>query len=257
MIFVVPLILNQKVCTPPKASKPMSDNDLSQPPENSGNDGATLGPPPDGKSPRGGAPRNNVNRVTHGLRSKRDGIVLAKLGRKAAGLYHDAMRLRKAIERLVGERCGGVTLRQRMRIQTACRLEMGIRSLELGLRDERQVSLSELRSTRESIARWTVQRDNVLAALLGNAQTSEWDVVDRMLRQEDDQGDDDQDDDQTDQEADGEADGADGSVDGQEGERLPDGDQGDDAADGEGGASNDVWREADRLMGLDPHPGFE
>ena len=193
---------------------------------------------------KGGAPKGNVNRVSHGLRSSRDGVVLAKLGRKAAGLYHDVMRLRKAVEAIVGKRCGGVTLRQRMRIQTACRLEMGIRSLELGLRDERQVSLSELRSTRESIARWAVQRDNVLAALLGNAQTSEWDVVDRMLQAEvsDDQSDDQDQAGQDVQDVDESDPGAGDSEPDRGDDRPGDEASGDEAGDSESG---DLWQAVD------------
>ena len=192
--------------------------------------------------PKGGAPAGNVNSVRHGQRSKRDGVVLAKLGRRFNGAYHDAARLRRAVERLVSERCGGLTLRQRMRIQSACRLELSIRALEMGIRDEPKMGISEMRACRESIARWTVQRDNVLVSLLGDdvakVDGDAWAAVDRQLEAEASA--------EVDQDgADGdEAD--DGMEDGQAPESPRDGDVGDQVADGDG----DVWREADEALGL-------
>ena len=131
---------------------------------------------------RGGAPAGNLNNVRHGHRSNRDGVVLAKLGRRFNGAYHDVCRLRVGIERLVSNGHESIPLRQRMKIQSICRLETSIRALEMAIRDDGKMGTAEMRSCRESISRWTVQRDNALNALLGtrDTPTSEWDEIDQM-----------------------------------------------------------------------------
>lgn len=132
-------------------------------------DGTCDGTKSQPKPSRGGAPRNNTNSVKHGARSQRWGVTLAKLGDRFAPAYFDVCRLRKALERLVAERLGRVTLRERCRIQTLCRLEMSARASEMAIRDNPKMTAEELRTHRTMINQWSLQRDNILAELLGDA----------------------------------------------------------------------------------------
>ncbi len=76
--------------------------------------------------------------------------------------------MRAAVEALVRGAHGELTLRQVTRIQTLCRIEMSARVLEQSIRQNPEMSATELRSSRESICRWSAQRDGILAELLGN-----------------------------------------------------------------------------------------
>lgn len=142
-----------------------------------------------GKAPRRGpgAPFGNLNRVVHGQRSqrtKRSGLVHAHLGKRFASAYGHANILRKAIEKLIIEKYGSVSLLHQARIQTILRLEEGCRALELAIRDNPKMGPEELRANRSSISQWTAQKDNALANLLGqqSAVSDPWLAVDAMPR---------------------------------------------------------------------------
>ncbi len=126
----------------------------------------------------GGQP-GNLNQFKHGMRARRAGLVLAGLGKRFAAVYHSVCDLRKAIEAHLRQRHGEPSLWQQARVQTILRLEAGARSLELEIRTKgKDMSTSEVRSNRESIARWSAQRDNLLADLLGEAPSSPFGAID-------------------------------------------------------------------------------
>ena len=106
--------------------------------------------------------------VRHGGRSKRFGVVLARLGRRFRTSYVDACRLRTYIENLVREKHGELSLFQIARIQTIARLEQSARAVELSIRENPEMPADELRQARHSICQWSRERDNLLAELLGN-----------------------------------------------------------------------------------------
>jgi hypothetical protein len=54
-------------------------------------------------------------------------------------------------------------------VQSLCRLELSARIEELTIRDKPDLSPDELRASRHAIGQWTRERDNLLAALLGDA----------------------------------------------------------------------------------------
>ena len=111
----------------------------------------------------------NVNAVRHGQRSKRHGLVHAKLGRRFANAYGHANQLRKAVETLVAERHGSLSLLQQAKVQSLLRLEEGIRACEKLIAETPSMDAAEVRQQRYAIAQWTIQRDSLLAALLGDA----------------------------------------------------------------------------------------
>ena len=118
----------------------------------------------------GGAPEGNVNRVVHGGRSARHGVVLARLGKRFRGAYVDACHLRTHIETLVRQRHGELTLSQVAKIQTLARLEQSSRALELGMRDGGdKMTVDDLIRARTMIGQWSRERDNLLAELLGTS----------------------------------------------------------------------------------------
>ena len=123
---------------------------------------------------------NPASRAKYVHRAKRNGVVLARLGRRFNGVYHDVSRLRSAIEKLISNGSEILPLRQRMKIQSICRMETSIRAMEMAIRDDGEMGTAEMRSCRESISRWTVQRDNMLAKLIGDRgeMVSEWDQAD-------------------------------------------------------------------------------
>ena len=188
-------------------------------------------------TPRGGAPRNNCNAMRHGARSKRRELPVAYLGRRHASAGHDVSRLRTRLERLVRDRLGDVPLVTQATIQTITRLEASCRLAEQSIREHPDMGPADLRSLRESIVRWSLQRDRLLRELLGTQETpaSEWDAVDEILSREREAG----------QGDDGSDPGTDGSVDGQEGERTGDEASGDQAADPESG---DLWATVDEEL---------
>ena len=115
----------------------------------------------------GGQP-SNVNRVVHGGRSQRFGIVFSKLGKRFASQYGDCCRFRREVERLVVAQYGSLSLRRRARTQTLIRLEMSCRACELLIRDTPDMAADEVRQNRSQIVHWSRERDNVLAELLGD-----------------------------------------------------------------------------------------
>lgn len=116
------------------------------------------------------AMKGNTNAVKHGLRSKRHGLVHAKLGRRFASAYGHANTLRKAIESLLIERHGGLSLLQQAKVQSLIRLEEGIRACEKVISETPNMAPDEVRQQRYAIAHWTAQRDSMLAELLGDAR---------------------------------------------------------------------------------------
>ncbi len=118
------------------------------------------------------APEGNINAVRHGLRSKRHGLVHAKLGRRFANAYGHANQLRKAVETLLVEKHGSLTLLQRAKVQSLLRLEEGIRACEKSMAETPGMPPDEVRQQRWAIAQWTMQRDSLLAALLGDSNLS-------------------------------------------------------------------------------------
>ena len=134
------------------------------------------------------APDGNANAYRHGGRTERFGLAHARLGRKFATAYHDLNRLRAAVEGLLRQAHGELTVCQVGRIQTLIRLEESCRACELLIRQNPDMPANELRQHRESIVRWSLQRDKLLGELLG-AVASEanpgdpWAVVDQAAAQ--------------------------------------------------------------------------
>lgn len=129
----------------------------------------------------------NVNAMKNGHRSKRPGTVLAHLGRRYNQAYRDVLRLRKGVERTLRRSHSELTLLQGAKIQSICRLELNCRIAELTIRDRADITVEELRSHRESIGRWTRERDGLLAKLLGDAgdaaSDDPWAVLDQSRRE--------------------------------------------------------------------------
>lgn len=119
-----------------------------------------------------GGPIGNTNAVKNGNRSKRPGVVLARLGRKYKTAYADALRIRRELVALVGATSGGPTLLQAARIQTACRLELSVRIAEQSLREQPDMAVEEIRAQRSCITQWCSQRDNLLMELIGDCKAS-------------------------------------------------------------------------------------
>ena len=124
------------------------------------------------------------NSVRHGQRSQRanrNGLVHAKLGRRFGNQYGACNSLRKAIEAKLKEWHGSVGLAERGKVQTIVRLEESCRALEKAMCDTPGMSAEEIRLNRESVTRWSQQRDNLLGSLLdngnGTAHGSPWDVL--------------------------------------------------------------------------------
>lgn len=134
-----------------------------------------------------GAPTGNVNAVKHGARSKRAGIVLAKLGDGLEQAYMDASKLRQAIEAEVSQKRGSLSILDRAKIQTICRLELSARASEMAIRKDSKMLGDQLRLQREAIVKWTLQRDKLMGELLGDVAGSgsgdgdddPWAVVDQ------------------------------------------------------------------------------
>lgn len=115
-----------------------------------------------------GPPQGNVNGVKHGLRSKRHGLVHAKLGKRFANAYGHSNSLRKAVEALLRERHGCLSLLQQAKVQSLLRLEEGVRALEKTMVETPDMDADGVLKARYAIAQWTVQRDTLLAELVGD-----------------------------------------------------------------------------------------
>ena len=111
----------------------------------------------------------NVNAVRHGQRSKRHGLVHAKLGRRFANAYGHANQLRKAVRTLVAERHGSLSLLQQAKVQSLLRLEEGIRACEKLIAETPSIGRRGGSPATLCDREWTIQRDSLLAALLGDA----------------------------------------------------------------------------------------
>jgi hypothetical protein len=109
---------------------------------------------------------------------------MAKPGRKFGSAYADVCRLRREIEFLMGSRNGGPTLSERAKAQTILRLELNCRICETLIRNTPDMPAEEIRANRESIGRWSRERDNLILKLLGDAsgQPDPWATFD-MQRQ--------------------------------------------------------------------------
>lgn len=136
---------------------------------------------------KGGAPEGNTNAVRHGGRSNRHGLAVAKLGKRMAGAYIDAARLRRAIEKAVEEKHGSLSLLQLGKIQTAIRHELSCRASETAIRDNPSMPPDQIRQHREYICRWSRERDKLLTELLGDdhqaggsSDDDPWAVVDQQ-----------------------------------------------------------------------------
>jgi hypothetical protein len=114
-------------------------------------------------------PIGNINGATHGRRSSRPGVVLARLGKRYSQIYQDVLRLRRGVESILKQNHGGVTLLQAAKVQSLCRLELSCRIAEQTLRDTPTLPSEQIQQTRHSIGQWSCQRDNLLAALLGDS----------------------------------------------------------------------------------------
>ncbi len=114
-------------------------------------------------------PIGNINGATHGRRSSRPGVVLSRLGKRYAQCYQDVLRLRRGVESILKQSHGRVSLLQAARVQSLCRLELSCRIAEQTLRDTPTLPPEQIQQTRHSIGQWTCQRDNLLAALLGDS----------------------------------------------------------------------------------------
>jgi len=119
-----------------------------------------------GKGKAGGA-IGNSNSIRHGNYSRRYGVVLARIGRKYAGVYHDLCRFRRSLENLVMEIRGKVTLSDTAKIQSACRHEASCRLVEKMLYENPDLKPAEIIKHRESLGRWTAQRDKAIFDILG------------------------------------------------------------------------------------------
>ncbi len=119
-----------------------------------------------------GAQPGNTNALRTGRRSSRPGTVLARLGPKYSQPYQDVCRLRRGVESLLRGKHGALSLLQAARLQSLCRLELNCRIAELTIRDRPDMPTESLRSFRESIGRWTRERDNALEALVGGVLAS-------------------------------------------------------------------------------------
>ncbi len=87
--------------------------------------------------------------------------------------YRDGCTLRHTVEVRIKQRTGRLTPWQAGRVQTLLRLEESSRALELEIRLKgADMSTSDIRANRESVVRWSLQRDNILAELLGSDATS-------------------------------------------------------------------------------------
>ena len=213
----------------------MSENDLRQLPETSGNDGATLGPPPDGKSPRGGAPAGNTNALRHGARSKRRILPLSSLGSAYANVGQYVYRLRKSLEAEVVKVHGHLAVGHEDMISVACRHEtvaqIAYRRIALG---ESTDPLTDAKTA----AHATLQRSIAVRKLkLGDDKPPDpWRGVDELLAMEAVQGDDDG------------ADASDDMTEGPDVERPGGASVGDGASDTEGDDSSDLWATVDEAI---------
>ena len=187
---------------------------------------------------RVGAPAGNLNAMKFGNRTKRRTMVVALLGRKHASAAHDVGRLRSRLEAVVKARFGEVPLAMEARIQTVARIEASCRLAEQSIRETPDMAPTELRSHRESIVRWSMQRDRLLFEVVGqtDSRASEWDEIDRMGL-EDVQG------------------GQEGTQDGQEcdpdddtGETTPDDCEAANSRQGDAEGRGSIWDEVDRLI---------
>lgn len=124
----------------------------------------------------------NANAMKTGHRSTRYGLVLSRLGKRSQSAMHDVQRFRSALEKKLSD--GGknqLGIRQLARIQTACRFEAAIRSMELAIREQDQdLPIMERLKLHEAIIRWANIRDAILTRL-GAQKTGtgiEWNILD-------------------------------------------------------------------------------
>jgi hypothetical protein len=94
---------------------------------------------------------------------------MAKPGKRFKSAYADVLRLRREIESMLASRNGGPTLLERARVQSILRIELNSRIEEILIRDNPALTPEEVRAGRESIGRWTRERDNLIFKLLGDA----------------------------------------------------------------------------------------
>jgi hypothetical protein len=111
----------------------------------------------------------NTNAVRHGGRSRRSGVVLARLGRRFNSAYVDSLRLRRKVDALLKSRYGTLTLLQDAKINTVCRLEQSCRACELLISTTPAMPAEEIARQRSLICQWSCQRDNLLSVLLGDS----------------------------------------------------------------------------------------
>jgi len=128
-----------------------------------------------------GAPPGNTNRLVHGMKSRRYGLVLSRLADRHHQLGRDIQTVRQAVEALVRERQGKVPLLAVARIQTVCRLETACRIVERSLRDRHAATGEEAALAWERIVRWSAWRDGILTQLLADGGPAaggiDWDSI--------------------------------------------------------------------------------
>lgn len=129
-----------------------------------------------------GAVEGNANALKTGHRSERFGLVLSRLGQRSQSAMHDVQKFRRALEKKLSDD-GKIQLgiRQLARIQTACRFEAAIRSMELAIRDQDQdLPIMDRLKLHESLIRWANIRDSILTRLgcRQNANGAEWNELD-------------------------------------------------------------------------------
>jgi hypothetical protein len=121
-----------------------------------------------------GGQLENVNAVKHGMRSKRFGIVHAKLGRRFAAAYFDTAKLRLKVEELAGLSHEGMDPKEKLlklaKVQSLIRAEEGCRACEAMIRSNPEMSAEEIRQQRYAIQQFTRERDKLLGDLLGDGK---------------------------------------------------------------------------------------
>lgn len=101
----------------------------------------------------------------------RFGFGLGRVGRRFASCYAAGIELRRQLERAVRQRVGRLELSHVSRVQSAVRLEVTARILELETSKTPNLSLGQLMEARKLLAQICQQRDSIIAELLGKKRS--------------------------------------------------------------------------------------
>ena len=124
-----------------------------------------------------GAPIGNTNHVIHGGRSKRSGLVAAKLGRRYARPYTNVCQFVRALREELTRR-GKLDLVADARVQTAGRLEMTCRIAERQIATQTNLSDDALRGWRVLVGQQSAWRDRIVMELLQGTPATSGEGVD-------------------------------------------------------------------------------